>query len=116
LESVYENAFVLALAAKGMAGRQQVPIPVSFRGHIVGSFAADILVENTVILELKALRAIEEAHRAQLMNYLRATEIEIGLLLNFGQRPEFKRLVLDNDRKKGLSLNRISVASLLVSE
>lgn len=116
LESVYENALILALAAKGLSARQQVSIPVSFRGHIVGTFAADILVESTVILELKAVKAIEDAHRAQLMNYLRATEIEIGLLLNFGQRPEFKRLVLDNNRKKGLSVNRTSVASLLVEE
>jgi GxxExxY protein len=100
LESVYENALVIALAAKGLAGRQQIPIPVSFRGHLIGNFTADILVDDLVLLELKVARAIDETHRAQLMNYLRATRIEVGLILNFGPKPEVKRMVLDNERKR----------------
>lgn len=100
LESVYENALVIALRAKGFVTRQQFPIPVLFRGQIVGNFTSDVLVAETVLLELKAARAIDESHKSQLLNYLKATEIEIGLLLNFGHRPEFKRLAFDNSRKK----------------
>jgi GxxExxY protein len=65
----------------------------------VGRFEADILVENCVLLELKAARALDQSHQAQLLNYLRATDIEVGLLLNFGERPEFKRVIFDNLRK-----------------
>lgn len=71
-----------------------------FRGHQVGHFEADVLVENCVLLELKAARSVDSSHRAQLLNYLRATDIEVGLLLNFGERPEFKRLIFDNLKKK----------------
>jgi GxxExxY protein len=78
-----------------------VAIPVWFRGHQVGHFQADLMVENCVLLELKAARSLDSSHRAQLMNYLRATDIEVGLLLNFGERPEFKRVVFDNLKKQG---------------
>ena len=71
-----------------------------FRGYQVGNFVDDVLVENCVLLELKAARMLDSSHRAQLMNYLRATEIEVGLLLNFGERPEFKRVVFDNLKKQ----------------
>jgi GxxExxY protein len=73
---------------------------VWFRGHQVGQFEGDLLVEQCVLLELKAARALGSAHQAQLLNYLRATEIEVGLLLNFGPKPEFKRVVFDNSRKR----------------
>jgi GxxExxY protein len=66
----------------------------------VGQFRGDILVEGKVLLELKSTRALEAAHEAQLLHYLKSTEIEIGLLLNFGSRPQFRRLLFDNDRKK----------------
>jgi GxxExxY protein len=66
---------------------------------MVGDFRADLLVNGQVIVELKAARTIESAHEAQLMNYLRATKIEVGLLMNFGPKPEFKRFIYDNDRK-----------------
>ena len=75
LESVYENALKIALAEKGLRIEQQVSIPVWFRGRKVGDFVADLLVENKVILELKAVRAIDDSHQAQLLNYLKATEI-----------------------------------------
>ena len=83
----------------GLTVGSKIPIPVWFRGIRVGRFEADILVENCVLLELKAVRMLDWSHRAQLMNYLRATEIEVGLLLNFGERPEFKRVIFDNLKK-----------------
>lgn len=100
LESVYENSLSIALRDNGFEVQQQIGIPVQFRGTQVGVFEADILVNRCVFLELKAVRAIDPAHIAQLMNYLKASEIEVGLLLNFGSRPEFKRLAFSNDRKR----------------
>ena len=100
LESGYEHSMLVALRAAGLKAHPQVAVPVWFRGVQVGEFSADILVEETVFLELKAARTLEKAHEAQLLNYLKATEIEVGLLFNFGQRPEFRRLLFDNPRKK----------------
>jgi len=99
LESVYQKSLGLALQAAGLDARWPIAIPVWFRGHQVGHFEADMLVEKCVLLELKAVRTLDGSHHFQLLNYLRATEIEVGLLLNFGVRPEFKRLVFDNSRK-----------------
>jgi GxxExxY protein len=99
IESVYENALALALRKKGFEVHQQIAIPVWFRGDKVGDFEADLMVSKLVLLELKVARTIEQAHISQLLNYLKATPIEVGLLLNFGPRPEFKRLALGNDRK-----------------
>jgi GxxExxY protein len=100
LESVYHRSLVLALESVGLNVCSRVPIPVWFRGHQVGHFEADVLVQTCVLLELKAARSLDSSHRAQLMNYLRATDIEVGLLLNFGERPEFKRVVFDNLKKQ----------------
>ncbi|MBX7062447.1 MAG: GxxExxY protein [Pyrinomonadaceae bacterium] len=100
LESVYERSLAIALRANGLEVLEQVAIPVHFRGNLVGDFAADLLVNGIVLLELKAARAIDQAHVAQLLNYLKATDVEVGLLLNFGPKPEFKRLVFGNDRKQ----------------
>ena len=91
---------LIALREAGLDAHLQVPIAVYFRGNRVGDFRADALVAGSVLLELKAARALDPSHEAQLLNYLRATEIEVGLLLNFGIKPEFKRLVYDNERKK----------------
>jgi GxxExxY protein len=102
LESVCEGAMMIALEQAGLRAERQVPISIWFRGQNIGVFFADIVVEGLVILELKCARNIDPAHEAQLLNYLRATTVEVGLLLNFGLRPEFKRLIFDNDRKKGL--------------
>jgi GxxExxY protein len=99
LESVYENSFAIALREKGFEVHQQVAVPVWFRGIKVGDFDADLMVNRVVILELKSCRAIEQAHIAQLLNYLKATQIEVGLLFNFGPRAEFKRVAFGNDRK-----------------
>jgi GxxExxY protein len=101
LESVYHRSLVLALESKGLKVCSRVAIPVWFREHQVGHFEADVIVENCVLLELKAARSLDSSHYAQLMNYLKATEIEVGLLLNFGERPEFKRIIFDNLKKQG---------------
>src|SRR5687767_14685259 len=100
LESVYQKSLALALETAGLAVCSRVDIPVWFRGHQVGNFEGDLLVEKCVLLELKATRALDSSHQAQLLNYLRATEIEVGLLLNFGPRPEFKRLAFDNSKRR----------------
>jgi GxxExxY protein len=100
LESTYAEAMVVALAQLGRAAVREVPVPVWFRGQKVGQYFADLLIDNPVLLELKAARNLESAHEAQLLHYLRATEIEVGLLLNFGLRPQFRRLLFDNQRKK----------------
>jgi GxxExxY protein len=100
LESVYEQALSVALAEHQIYFQRQVGIPVWFRGHQVGDFRADLLIDNKLIVELKAGRAIEAAWEKQLLNYLRATEIEVGLLLNFGPSAQFRRLVFGNDKKQ----------------
>ncbi len=100
LETVYENSMVIALEEAGLVVSQQVPVPVRFRNRVVGDFRADLLVESLVLLELKSARLLERAHEAQLLHYLKSTEIEIGLLLNFGSSPQFRRLVFDNERKR----------------
>jgi GxxExxY protein len=93
LESVYEKALLIALRDKGLAARPRVPIAVMFRDHNVGDFEADILVEDKVIVELKAVSALAPQHQAQVINYLKATGIEVGLLINFGPpKIEYRRL------------------------
>ena len=92
LESVYERALLIALREKGLTAKAQHPIKVMFRGECVGDFFADILVDNKIIIELKAVKTIIPGHQAQIINYLNATEIEVGLLINFGcSKLEYKR-------------------------
>lgn len=100
LESTYAEAMVVALTQSGLTAVREVSVPVWFRGKKVGQYFADILVDDCVLLELKAARTLDSAHEAQLLHYLKATEIEVGLLLNFGLRPQFRRLLFDNERKK----------------
>lgn len=114
LESVYEEAMVIALREAGLNVEQQVPVPVWFRGRSIGAFQADLLIDQLVIIELKAVKQLIEAHVAQLMHYLRATEIEVGLVMNFGQKPEFKRRVFENSRK-GLQGSEVSIVENLFS-
>lgn len=99
LERVYENAMMMELQKMGLKAVKQQPIKVYYEGKIVGDYFADIVVEDKVILELKAANAIIDAHHVQLRNYLKATSMEVGLLLNFGQKPESKRQIFSNDRK-----------------
>ena len=100
LESVYEEALAIALRETGLSVERQFAVPVRFRNRVIGEFFADLLVEHAVIVELKVARTLEHAHEAQLLHYLKATDFEIGLLLNFGTRPQFRRLILDNDEKR----------------
>lgn len=102
-ERVYENAMVISLKKKAFSVKQQVPVSVYYDGQVVGDYVVDLLVNDLVILELKAVRKLSPEHEAQLLNYLKATEIEVGLVLNFGPKAEFIRRVLDNDRKGSLS-------------
>ena len=101
LESVYSNCMNIALMQAGFQVEREVFIPVLFRSQNVGKFKADLLVDNLILLELKAERTLERSHDAQLLNYLRATALEVGLLLNFGAaKPQFRRLVFENENKK----------------
>lgn len=99
LESVYEASLAIVLRDMGLQVEQQAPVNVHFRGVTIGVFRIDLLVQSAIAVELKASRALDPSHEAQLLNYLRASHLEVGLLLNFGQRPSFKRLAYSNDRK-----------------
>jgi len=99
LEKVYENALLMELGKRGFNVQRQHPITVFYDDRRVGEYFADILVEGAVILEIKATKNILSEHEAQLLNYLKATEMEVGLLLNFGPSPQFKRRAFDNGNK-----------------
>jgi len=99
LEKVYENAMVHELTKRGVTSLSQFPIAVYYDGEAVGYYFADLVVENSVIVEIKAAKTLVVEHEAQMLNYLKATEIEVGLLLNFGPKAEFRRKVFDNTRK-----------------
>lgn len=99
LEKVYENALCVELIKSGLYCVKQKPIKVHYNETVVGNYFADIIVHNSVIVELKATEILVEEHELQLINYLKATEIEVGLLLNFGKRPEFRRKVFSNINK-----------------
>ncbi len=99
LERVYQNALYFALVEQGLKCETEKPIKVYHDGHVVGDYRADLLVENCVILELKACEELNPAHEAQMINYLRATEIEVGYLLNFGKNAKFSRKIYSNNRK-----------------
>ena len=100
LESVYREAMRIALGQAGLKVQTEMPIPVWFRGELVGVFRADLVVNDVVLIELKACEALVREHESQTLHYLRATEIEVALLMNFGPMPRFKRLVMDNELKK----------------
>ncbi|OGU67432.1 MAG: GxxExxY protein [Stygiobacter sp. RIFOXYC12_FULL_38_8] len=99
LEKVYENAMLLELNSIGLHCEKQKPIEVYYKSKKIGEYFADIIVEDKVIVELKAAEGLIEEHEAQLTNYLKATKIEVGLLLNFGKTPQIKRKVFENQFK-----------------
>jgi len=99
LEKVYQNSLYLELKNKGLNVEAQKRIAVFYKGVEVGEYYADLIVEDTIILELKAAEYIVKDFENQILNYLRATECEVGLLLNFGKKPEFKRKIFENNRK-----------------
>ncbi len=99
LERVYQNALYYELIDSGFDCKVQKPIQVFYKGKLVGEYIADMLVNNCIILELKAINGLDAEHEAQLLNYLKATRIELGLLLNFGPRPQIKRKIFRNENK-----------------
>lgn len=100
IESVYHNAMILELVDEGFLVETEKAIAVHYGDKVVGTFAADLLVNSKILIELKAKESIHPSHEAQLTNYLRATEVEIGLLFNFGRKPEFKRKYFSNEKKR----------------
>jgi GxxExxY protein len=100
LEKVYQNAMLIELKKEGLECISQQKIKMKYDQVIVGEYYADIVVNNKIILELKAVECLIYEHELQLINYLKATEMEVGLLFNFGRKPEFRRKVFLNERKK----------------
>jgi GxxExxY protein len=111
LECVYREAMRLALAQDGLIVSVEVPVPVEFRGVVVGIFRADLVVNDAVLIELKSCDSLLREHESQTLHYLRATKIEVALLMNFGRTARFKRLVMDNSIKQP---KRKSVESVLI--
>ncbi len=100
LEKVYERSMLIELAKSGLECKNQFPVKVFYNSKDVREYFADIIVNDAVIIELKAAESLCEEHECQLVNYLKATDIEVGLLLNFGKEPQLKRKVLTKDHKK----------------
>ncbi|MBW1903333.1 MAG: GxxExxY protein [Deltaproteobacteria bacterium] len=96
LETIYQNALLIELKKAGLSAEKEKKIQVFYDGHLVGDHKADIIVEDKVILELKSVKELHPAHDAQLINYLKATSLEVGLLINFSESVEIKRKVLDH--------------------
>jgi GxxExxY protein len=109
LELVYRESMRIALGQAGLKAMTEVAIPVSFRGELVGVFRADLIVNETVLVEFKACEGLIREHEAQTLHYLRATNIEVALLMNFGPMPQFKRLVMDNELKASKSIPSVSI-------
>jgi GxxExxY protein len=103
LENVYENALAIELEKMGFQTVQQKNVKVFYDGYLVGNYYADIIVNDLIIIEVKAAESLRNEHRYQLINYLRATDKEVGLLLNFGKRPGIKRSIYTNDKKTMLN-------------
>ena len=104
LEKVYQEAMAQVLKSKGIEVQREVDVPIWFRGTKIGIYQADLVIAGLVLVELKACKALDATHEAQLLNYLRATEIEVGLLLNFGPKPQVRRFAFENERK-GISVH-----------
>ncbi len=98
LEKVYENALYIELVSMGLFVEKQKAVKVYYEGDQIGEYFADLIVDGCIIVELKAAESLRKEHENQLINYLKATEIEVGLLLNFGKKPEFKRKVFSNEK------------------
>jgi GxxExxY protein len=94
LEAVYQRSMPIALAGRGVKSEREVAITMRFRGLVVGEYRADLIAEGKVLIETKACDSIADAHESQVLNYLRAADLRVGLLLNFGPRPAFRRLLL----------------------
>ena len=115
LESVYQEAMSIALADAGLGCRREATVTVTFRGRSVGEFRPDLIVAEAVVVELKVARDLAAVHNVQVINYLRATPCEVGLLLNFGPQPQFRRFVFANSRKQSAKDPRPSARSAVKS-
>lgn len=112
LEKVYEKALLIELQNQGLDAKEQYPIKVTYQDVCIGEYFADLYVADNIIVELKAAEFISLEHELQLINYLRATDVEIGLLLNFGRKPEFKRKIYSNENKNSFKPAKASEAPL----
>jgi GxxExxY protein len=99
MEKVYQNAIALELEERGVACSREAPLHVVYHGKIVGEYCADVIVENRIVVEIKAVSRLDPVHEVQLVNYLKATGLNVGLLLNFGRSVEVKRRVFDSPPK-----------------
>lgn len=106
-EKVYESALEVLLIELGMTVERQKDICVYYHGKVVGNYKADVIINGLVLLEIKSVEKLIDVHDAQLLNYLKATELEVGLLLNFGRQAEFHRKIYDNPRKGSLSWTKL---------
>ena len=106
-EKIYESALEVLRTEVGLFVEKQKDIFVYFHGRIIGEYKADMIINGVVLLEIKSVEKLIDAHDAQLLNYLKSTEIEVGLLLNFGRQAEFRRKIYDNPRKGSLSWTKI---------
>jgi len=113
LEKVYENAMMIELSHLGLNVQKQIPIKVYFKDIQVGEYYADIIVKDKVIIELKAAESLCEEHEFQLINYLKATNIEVGLLLNFGKKPQFSRKIFTSNKISENQLNQPNQRSII---
>ena len=118
LEAVYQNALLIELEKNSLKAVKETPIKVSYNGQIVGDYVADILVEDKIILELKSVKELHPVHEAQLTNYLKATGLEVGLLINFGESVEIKRKVFtppqadETSQEIGYPVSEVSVPKM----
>ncbi|MBV9467879.1 MAG: GxxExxY protein [Abitibacteriaceae bacterium] len=99
LEKVYESALAMEVAQRGFQVERQAPIEVFYKGEVIGTYFTDLLIERCLIVEIKAVENLALEHEAQLLNYLKATEINLGLLVNFGPKPQVKRKIFETARK-----------------
>lgn len=111
-ERVYENALAIEVRNRGFSVIQQQPIKVYFGGVIVGDYVADMIVDEKILIELKAVKALAKQHEAQLLNYLKATRIEVGLLFNFGPEAKYYRRIFENRNKGSLGWTQKSAKSV----
>ena len=116
IESIYHNAMIIEMVKRGLSVEIEKPITVYYGANVVGTFEADLVVEHRVIVELKAKEKLVPAHEAQLTNYLRATDMEIGLLFNFGKSAEIKRKLFENQFKRHKDQNPDNIVRTLLED
>ncbi|MCW3125212.1 MAG: GxxExxY protein [Bacteroidetes bacterium] len=99
LERLYETALAIELTKRGFSVKRQSPIKVYYLGELIGEYCCDLIIDDIILIELKSVEVLAIAHKKQTINYLKATEMEVGLLLNFGEKPQIERFLFTNDKK-----------------